>query len=253
MSSPQDSETKRAALDKAQEGRGLLRAGDYQGAIAACTEAIELDSRILGAYGSRAEAYRRLGMEKEAAVDLSDLAHLRPSNDLQSVIVIKSWLKLVGGWVMLVCGCVGLLVTLVVIGDEPGVVRDPGFMDMMGGINAFMFLFAIWLLGSTTKITLLPGYIVVSRGHIPLFLWFLRTKYISTDEAKSAFVDTEPWETEASRGETYLVRVVRESGKSVTLHEDQDYDVAHHLVQRIREFGLVGRSLIVGKMSLRGC
>ena len=36
-----------------------------------------MDPSILGAYGSRAEAHRRLGMDKEAAVDLSFQAQLK--------------------------------------------------------------------------------------------------------------------------------------------------------------------------------
>ena len=79
MSSTQDPETERAAIDKAREGRQLLHAGDYEGAIAACTEAIELDPGILGAYGSRAAAYRRLGMKNEAGADLRYEAETKPA------------------------------------------------------------------------------------------------------------------------------------------------------------------------------
>ena len=73
MSSPQDSETKRAALEKALEGWRLLSSGDYEGAVAACTEAIELEPGSLGSYRTRAEAYRRLGRGKEAEADLKIL------------------------------------------------------------------------------------------------------------------------------------------------------------------------------------
>ena len=73
MLSPRDSETKRAALDKANEGRNLLLGGDYEGAIAACTEAIELAPDLLGPYQTRAAAYGHLGMEKEAEADLQHL------------------------------------------------------------------------------------------------------------------------------------------------------------------------------------
>ena len=56
MSSQQYSETQRPALEQAQEGHRLLCAGDYEGAIKACKDAIELDPRIKGAYRTRAEA-----------------------------------------------------------------------------------------------------------------------------------------------------------------------------------------------------
>ena len=91
MSSPQDSETKRAAIGNALEGGRLLRAGDYQGAIAACTEAIESYPSILGPYSSRAEAYRRLGMEKEAAADLRHLAEENTLYRIRSFLSCPVW------------------------------------------------------------------------------------------------------------------------------------------------------------------
>lgn len=57
MSRSNDSETERAALDKAQEGRRLLHAREYQEAIAACTEAIKLAPDFLGPYQTRSAAY----------------------------------------------------------------------------------------------------------------------------------------------------------------------------------------------------
>lgn len=73
MSSPQNSGTQRTAHDKSGEGWRLLGAGDYEGAIAACTEAIELDPSSLGARRTRAEALKRLGRENQAAADLNIL------------------------------------------------------------------------------------------------------------------------------------------------------------------------------------
>ena len=82
MTKSQDTETHGAALDKAFEGRRRLRLGDYKGAIAAYTEAIELDPTMRGPYRYRAESYKRLGREKEAGSDLRDLADLSGSDDL---------------------------------------------------------------------------------------------------------------------------------------------------------------------------
>jgi len=70
MSSRRDGETERVAIEKAQEAWRLLRSGDYEGAIAACAEALELEPRGLGAYRMRADAYRRLSRKEEAAADL---------------------------------------------------------------------------------------------------------------------------------------------------------------------------------------
>ena len=68
MSSPQDSKTQRAA-DKVDEGARLLSAGDYEGAIAAYTEAIDLDPSFGWAYYYRAEARKRLGMLSKSEAD----------------------------------------------------------------------------------------------------------------------------------------------------------------------------------------
>ena len=65
-SGPSDSE-QRGAVHNSMEGARLLNTGDYEGAIKACTEAIQ--SGNLGAYLIRAQAYNGLGMVKEAEAD----------------------------------------------------------------------------------------------------------------------------------------------------------------------------------------
>ena len=60
MTRQQCSEARRASRDKAKESVRLLVAADYQGAIAACTEAIELDSGSIGATRNLEEAQKRL-------------------------------------------------------------------------------------------------------------------------------------------------------------------------------------------------
>ena len=61
MSNTPDSETKRGATEKAWEGARLLAAGDYDGAIAACDEAIRLYPSSTGAIRTRDEAFRQGG------------------------------------------------------------------------------------------------------------------------------------------------------------------------------------------------
>ena len=58
MSDSRVPERKRAAIEQAREGARLLRAGDYQGAISACKEAIRLDPQIHDAQLVLAEACR---------------------------------------------------------------------------------------------------------------------------------------------------------------------------------------------------
>jgi len=56
MSNAHDSEAHRNAIEKAIEGNRLLGAGDYEGAIAACDEAIQLIPDIAGARRTKEEA-----------------------------------------------------------------------------------------------------------------------------------------------------------------------------------------------------
>jgi Flp pilus assembly protein TadD len=63
------------AVEKAEEvldaGLRLLRRWDYEGAIRAFTEALELNSTLVEAYENRAVAYRRLGRDEEADTDIA--------------------------------------------------------------------------------------------------------------------------------------------------------------------------------------
>ena len=70
-------EQRRDAIQKAFEGSRLAGGGDYNGAIAACTEAIRLDPGILGAYNTRAEAYKRIGRRDKARADYAYAADRR--------------------------------------------------------------------------------------------------------------------------------------------------------------------------------
>ena len=132
MSSSQDPEIKRAAVEKAREGARLFEAGDYEGAIAACTEAIELEPRIQGAYRTRAEASRRLRMPlpnpRERTTATDDSFNERPKGWSPSFgesslpgIFFSLWIIVVGvivalvsgsGWALLLFGGWGLLTLL---------------------------------------------------------------------------------------------------------------------------------------------
>ena len=59
----------RDAADRFAEGERLLRAGNYDAAIAEFSAAITLRPDYRLAYRRRAEAYRRLGMEEQARAD----------------------------------------------------------------------------------------------------------------------------------------------------------------------------------------
>ena len=68
----------RAPFAKNEEGMHLHRERDYEGAVSAFSEAIALYPGFVGAYRSRAEAYRKLGREEEAEADLDVVASRTP-------------------------------------------------------------------------------------------------------------------------------------------------------------------------------
>ena len=89
MSNGQDPKAKSAALEMAQEGHRLLKSGDYEGAIVACNEAIELQPGALGARRTLAEAYERLARDREAAN--ADLAVPSPVSRLKHLSIGTVW------------------------------------------------------------------------------------------------------------------------------------------------------------------
>ena len=98
------------------------------------------------------------------------------------------------------------------------------------------------MVGMTTKVKFdkPPGYMTVTSGYCQLFLWFLRTKRISRDEARSVFVSSAE-RMAGSSGETatgYNVMVIMSSGKESKLYDaGWKKDKADYLARRIAEFG----------------
>lgn len=158
----------------------------------------------------------------------------------KSQIVIKMpwWFRVIF-WLILLFGAPLFLVGLGAIIAE-GANTD---LWIPGLIGLLFVLLGIWMVGMTTKVTFHhpPGYITVSRGHCPLFLWFLRIKRISTEEARTAFVRTvqrNTWSTMGSSTATaYEVRVTTKSGKEVKLYDGGwKSDKADYLAKRILDF-----------------
>ena len=67
------------AFAKNNEGLRYLNAREYQAAVSAFTEAIDLQPGFVGAYRSRASAYQGLGMEEQARLDLEKFASIAES------------------------------------------------------------------------------------------------------------------------------------------------------------------------------
>ena len=152
MSSPWESETQRTAWLKAQEGSRLLGAGDYEGAIANCTEAIELDARSLWAYRLRAEAYRHLGMARKAEADLRYLADLESQRNPETpseVIFASRW----GGKLLLGVILYALVASCLMLPGVGGIVASwvAGWsgQSILGGVSLLLGgIFLIFAIGS---------------------------------------------------------------------------------------------------------
>lgn len=174
---------------------------------------------------------RRQTMEKETLAARAPFA-----KDAKAEIVIRAPSGFRGtGWFLLVFGMAWFPLAPMVEDQVWGL----GFIG--GGL--FAILLGIWLVGWITKVTFNQpsGYITVSQGAIPVFLWFLRTKRISKGEARSVFVRTFGGTvhtiTGASTRTGYDVKVVLRSGKEARLHADWNQDAADHLKRRVLEFG----------------
>ncbi len=91
------------------------------------------------------------------------------------------------------------------------------------GVGLFSVLGGIWGMGLNTKVMFNqpPGYMTVTRGAIPVFLWFLRTKRISREELRSAlgspdeFIVFDPFSGPIRR-RPYNVEVVKELVRKLT-------------------------------------
>lgn len=73
--------TDRSTMDLSNEGLRLLQAGDYEGAITAFTQIIEINPRSTAAHYHRADAYRRAGRASEAERDVETARALRQADE----------------------------------------------------------------------------------------------------------------------------------------------------------------------------
>lgn len=161
--------------------------------------------------------------------------------ETQIVIRPLRWL-FVGGCLILLLGVPTLFAGLGILW---GFLTDPPDTPMIEWVSvAFLLIIPglalVWwgvsLVGRRTKVTFNRplGYMTVTPGHISLLLWSLRTKRISSKEARTAHFHVD------KRGSTrmYQVKIVMSSGEELTLHDENwEGDKADYLARRIREFG----------------
>ena len=178
------------------------------------------------------------------------------TKDTQSEIVIKQQVRFRAlAWFVLIFG-ISLLLwgVLALVGIVPDEDEDA---FMLCGVGLFVVLVGMCILGMiTTKISFFQpdGCVIVTRSGWPLFLWFLRTKRFSKEEAGSVFVcpvarqvtavtgsinvsgGGTVYTSETSTRTAYVVKVVTRSGKEEAVHGDWNQDVSNYLARRILEF-----------------
>ncbi len=105
-------------------------------------------------------------------------------------IVIASAWSIVPGWVMILAAPLILLFSVfkIVSGDTEAAVLIVIISPLLGA--------GIWMAGFISTIRFNTDSITVTRGHIPLFLWWLRKRNISRESAATASVTCHPIVTE---------------------------------------------------------
>ena len=78
-----DTPIQQEALTMSIQGHRLLQSKNYEEAIVALTEAVNLDPSFIGAYRGRAEAYQKVSRVEEAKADLQFMASKTPTINRQ--------------------------------------------------------------------------------------------------------------------------------------------------------------------------
>lgn len=106
------------------------------------------------------------------------------------------------------------------------------------GMGAVLVVLGILAISATTRIDFNqpPGYMTMRWGMRGYWPYIVRTKHISKEEARTVSVHPIQVDWFFIERTAYQVRVIM-TGKKVTLHQDQERDVADYLTQRISEFG----------------
>ena len=91
----------------------------------------------------------------------------------------------------------------------------------------------IWMAGFSTTIKFNTDSMTVTRGHIPLFLWWLRKSTISRESARTSSVTSHLIFT--GETETWL-EVTPEQGKQLVIFKWDDTGDAEYLLREIQRW-----------------
>ena len=158
---------------------------------------------------------------------------MRDSQDTDPRIVLKKRWALRIGWIMVLAAPLLLAILLVKVAtgeDELGA-------TVLIAVVPVLALLGIYLAGTTTTVTFhtYTDSMTVIRGSIPLFMWWRRTKCISRETARTAFV-TIVAATEHS-DTLYQVEVITEPGDAFILFVDNNSETVEDLANKIRQWG----------------
>ena len=171
--------------------------------------------------------------------------------EAEIVIGMPIWFRVIA-WLGLLIFVAMFIVGLV------GILADDGSLGYVMTVIGFLLIpQGIGMVGMATKLTFNKpnGFMTVTSGHVPFFLWLKRTRIISKEEANRAFVAFRDTPTLIGQIGTlllalmlllpvyrpttrsYEVKIVRASGKEVKLIESRKAELADYLAKRIAGFG----------------
>ena len=152
------------------------------------------------------------------------------SQESDPKLVIRKRGALLLGWIILVAALVIISVSVFKLAFGE---KEIGAAVLIPFVSSFA-LMGIWLAGLTTTVTFdrYAESMTVTRGYVPIYIWWQRTKSISRDTARTVHVTTR----EYAESTEYRVEVDTESGKTLMLFRDARPDDANDLVARIRRW-----------------
>lgn len=147
--------------------------------------------------------------------------------DRHPKIVINNLLANVIGWAIIVAMLLLLSFSVVKItsGDTDAAV--------LIAVVPVGVLAGIWLAGYRSTISFDAENMTITRGHIPLFVWWSRYQTVSKESARTAIVTSHRIFTDMTE---YWVDVETPSGKSLPVFKWESPDEAEYLLDRMKRW-----------------
>ena len=154
------------------------------------------------------------------------------SQDTDPRIELKKRWALLIGWILLLAAPVLLAILLfkIAIGED-----ELGATFLLA-VVPLLALVGVFLAGLTTNVTFhtYTDPVTVTRGFIPLFMWWRRTKCISRETARTAIVTSVDG---GDSGTLYRVEVITAEGDAFVLFAGTNSETADDLAIKIRQWG----------------